>query len=124
MSQKPRFRGPVHKEHGKRVQTLFKPASQHLYCIYWSLSRRMIWKKSLLLNCQILGPLVNTLTANDKYPVLNRDNLKIPIQKQLSQKQKPFLEFFSAFLKARLNFQRFEIKDDRHRFCISEIMDS
>ena len=31
---------------------------------------------------------VNTLTANEKYCLLNRDNLMQPIQMQLSQKQK------------------------------------
>ena len=48
----------------------------------------MSWKKSLLLTKKILGLLVNTFAADEKYPVLNRENLTIPIQKQLSQKQK------------------------------------
>ena len=45
----------------------------------------------------------------------------IPIQKQLSQKQKIFSQFFSTFLKFSLNLEYFEKKDDPHRFCISEI---
>ena len=53
---------------------------------------------------------VNTLTADEKYPVLNRDNLMIPIQMQLSKKQKNFSEFFAAFSKSRLNFKHFEKK--------------
>ena len=52
--------------------------------------------------------LVNTLAADGKYPVLNRDNLTIPIQMQLSQKQKTFSQFFAAFLKSTLNFKHFE----------------
>ena len=48
---------------------------------------------SLLLTCQILGLIVNTLAADEKYPVLNSDNLTIPIQMELSQKQKVFLNF-------------------------------
>ena len=48
----------------------------------------------------------------------------IPIQKQLSQKQKTFCHVFAAFLKFRLNFEYFEEKDDPHSFCISEITDS
>ena len=79
---------------------------------------------SLLLRCTILGLLVNTLTANENYLVLRRNNLKIPIHMQLSQKLKTFSQFFSAFLKSRLNFKYFESNDDRHRFCISEITDS
>ena len=42
---------------------------------------------------------------------------------QLSQKQKTFSEFFAAFLKFRLSSKIFEIKYDRHRFCIPEITD-
>ena len=68
--------------------------------------------------------LVNTLAADEKYPVLNRDNLTISVQMQLSQKQKTFSEFLAAFLKSILNFEYFEKKGDPHRFCISEITDS
>ena len=53
---------------------------------------------SLLVLCKILRLFVNTLTADDKYSLLNRDNLTQPIQILLSQKQKTFSQFFSAFL--------------------------
>ena len=65
----------------------------------------MSWKKSVLLTCQILGLLVNTLAAGGKHPVLNRDNLTRQIQMQLSQKQKTFSQFLAAFLKSKLNFK-------------------
>ena len=52
--------------------------------------------------------LVNTLDADDKYPVPNRDNLTIPVRIQLSQKQKAFSQVFGAFLISRLNFKYFE----------------
>ena len=81
-------------------------------------------KESLLLTCPILGLLVNTLATDEKYPVLNRDNLTIPIQMQLSQKQKSFSEFFATFLKSRLDFEHLETKDDLQSFFISEITDS
>ena len=55
-----------------------------------------------------MGLLVNTLATDEKYPVLNRDNLTIPIQMQFSQKQKTFSELFAAFLEAIWNFERFE----------------
>ena len=99
MSKKSRFRGCFDKQYGKRAQTLLKSASQHLYQIHWSLAGKLCSKKSLLLTCEILGLLVNTLDADDKYPVLNKDNLTIPIQMQLSQKQKTISEFCAAFLK-------------------------
>ena len=68
-----------------------------------------------------MGLLVNTLAADEEYPVLNTDNLTIPIQMQLSQKKKTFSQFFDAFLKSRLNFEYFEKKYDPHRFCICKI---
>ena len=116
MSKKSRFRGPFDKQHGKRAQALLKSASQHLYHIHRSLPRKLSWKKSLLLTCQILGLLVNTLATDEKYPVLNRENLTIPIQMQLSQKQKTFCKAFAAFLKSKLNFEIFESKNNHHRF--------
>ena len=48
---------------------------------------------------------VNIFTADDKYSLLNRDNLREPIQTQLSKKQKTFSEFVAAFLKYILNFE-------------------
>ena len=84
----------------------------------------MNWKKSLLLTCQILGLLVHTLAANGKNPLPNREILMMPIQMQLTQKQKTFSEFFAEFLKSRLNFEHFEDKADPHKFWISEITDS
>ena len=59
---------------------------------------------SLLLTCQILGLLVNTLADDEMYPVPNRDNLTIQIQMQLPEKEKRFSQFFAACLKSRLNF--------------------
>ena len=66
----------------------------------------------------------NTLTAGQMYCLLNRDELTRPIQMHLSQKQKKNSEFFSAFLKSRLNFEQLQKKDDPHSCCISEIKDS
>ena len=44
-----------------------------------------------------------------------------PIRIVLSQKQKTFSEFFSAFLKSTLNFEHSGKKDDPHSRCISPI---
>ena len=121
MCKKSRFRGCLEKQYGKRAQTLFKSASDYFYHIHWQLPSQLNRKKSLLLACQILGLLVNTLPAKKKYPVLNRDNLTIPIQMQLSQKQKTFSDSFAAFLKCSLNFKDFEKKDTNSDAIISEI---
>ena len=133
MFKKSYFRGPFDKQHGKRAKALLKFTSQHLHDIHQSLLKKLSWKKSLLLRCKILGVLVNRLAASEKYLVLHRDNLAIPIQMQLShkqkseklsQKQKNFSQFFAAILKSRLNFKYFEWKGTPHRFCIFEVTDS
>ena len=61
------------------------------------------------------------MTDNDKYSLLYKDNLSQPIQTLLSQKQKTFSEFFSAFPKSTLNFEHFQKKYDPHSQCISQI---
>ena len=53
---------------------------------------------------------VNTLTADDKYSHLKRDNLTQPIRTPLSQKHKAFSQFFLAFSKCTLNFEDFQKK--------------
>ena len=55
---------------------------------------------------------VNTLTADDKYSLLNRDNLRQPIRTTLSKKRKAFSQFFLAFSKSTLNFEHLQKKDD------------
>ena len=64
---------------------------------------------------------VNTLTADDQYSLLNRDNLTQPIRARLSQKEKAFFQFFVAFSKSTLNFESLQKKDDLHSSFISEI---
>ena len=53
---------------------------------------------------------VNIFTADYKYSLLNRENLREPIQTQLSKKQKTFSQFAATFLKYRLNFEQFPKK--------------
>ena len=64
----------------------------------------------MLVLCRILGLFVNTLTDDDKYSLLYRDNLIQPTQILLSQKQMTFYQFFSAFLKSKLSFKHFQKK--------------
>ena len=64
------------------------------------------------------------MTADDKYSLLNRDNLTQPIPTQLSQKQKAFFEFFLPFSKSTLNFEHLQTKDDLHNWNISYITHS
>ena len=62
-------------------------------------------KKSLLVTDKFVGLFVNTLPADDKHYLLNRENLAQPIHMQLSQKQKSFSQFPFAFLKSILNYK-------------------
>ena len=64
----------------------------------------------MLVLWKILGLFVNTLSEDERYCLLHKDNLLQPIQILLSQKQKTFSEFFSPFLKSTLNFERFQKK--------------
>ena len=42
----------------------------------------------------------------------NCENLQLPIQMQLSEKQKKFWQSFVPFLESTSNFKHFEMKDD------------
>ena len=110
MSIKSRCKGSFKKEHGECAKRLFKFAWQKLYHIYWSLWRQLTFKKFLLVICKISRLFPNTLSADGKYSLLNRDNLTQPIQMQVPQKQKTFSQFFSSFFKSSLNFEHFQKK--------------
>ena len=79
MSRKSRLRGPFDKQHGKCVQALLNSKPQQFCHIQSSFPIQLSWKKALLLRCNILVHLVNTFAADEKYPILNRDSLTIPI---------------------------------------------
>ena len=123
MSKKARFRGPFDQQNGKRAQALLKSASKHLDHIHRFLQSKLSWKRSPFLTWKMLGLLVDTLADDEKYLVPHREYLTMPIQMQLSQKQKNFSKFFAAFLKFSLNFKHFEKKDQPHSFCIFEVTD-
>ena len=75
----------------------------------------------MLVLCIILGLFVNTLTDDDKYSLLYRDNLTQQIQILLSQKPETFSEICSEILKPTLNFEHFQKKDDPHSRCSFQI---
>ena len=66
----------------------------------------------------------NTLRADGKYSLLNRDNLTQPIRMQLSEKEETCSQFFCRFLKSSLNFEHFQKGDVSHSSDICEITDS
>ena len=67
---------------------------------------------SPLVISEILEVFVNTLTADDKYPVQDCENLPLLIQMQLSEKLETLSQFFVPVLDSTSNFKHFETKDD------------
>ena len=66
--------------------------------------------KSLLVTWNVLGLFINTLTADEKYSHISKDNWMQTIQRNLSQKQNVFYQFLSAFFEYALNFKYFRKK--------------
>ena len=75
----------------------------------------------MLVICKILGLFVNTLTVDENYSLLYRDNLTQPIQILLSQKPKSFSQLSSKILKPTLNLEHFQKKEDSHSRYSSQI---
>ena len=84
LSRKGRFRTSFDSQNVNGCQTLVKSTWEHFYHIFGSLQREMAWKVSPLLKFETLVVFVNTLTTDDKYLVWDCENLKFPIQLQLS----------------------------------------
>ena len=67
-------------------------------------------QQSLLETWKFFSCFFNTLTADDKYSLISRDNWMQNIQKHLSQKQKVFSIFLAVFFEFALNFEHFQKK--------------
>ena len=80
VSRKHLFRTSFDSQHVKVSETLVKPVSEHFYHIFSSFWGEMIWKVSPLVKSKISGVFVNTLAADQKYPVLVCENMPLPIQ--------------------------------------------
>ena len=122
-SKKRRYTIRFDSQNVKASQMLGKSPCELFYHVFLSLSWKLIWKMSPLVLGEILRVFVKTLTADDKYPLEDCENLQLPIQMQLSGKQTTFAEFFVPFLESTPNFKFFERKANRHSECISEIRD-
>ena len=71
--------------------------------------------------CKFLRLLVKTLTDDEKYSLLYRDNLTQQIQILLSLKPETLSQLSSENLKPTLNFEHFQKKDDPHSRYSSQI---
>ena len=92
-----RLRTSCGSQHVKAFQILVKFPGECFYHVFSSFSGTLIWKMSPLLLGEILDLFVNILTADAKYPVEDCENLRLPIEMQLSEKRKPFLNFLFYF---------------------------
>ena len=63
------------------------------------------------------------MNADDKYFPANRQ-FNATNSYAITKKQETFSQFFSRFLKFRLNFEHFQKRDNSHSRCICEISDS
>ena len=63
------------------------------------------------------------MTRGQVFSLSKSECLTEPIQMQLSQNQKIFLEFFPALLKSAKNLEYFENEDDPQRLFVFEILD-
>ena len=123
MSKKSHLRWSIERQHGKRAETLIQSERQLLYHIHWSLRRWLSWKESLVVTCKVARLFVNTLTADDKYSLLSRDNSMQTIQMQLWQKQKSFSEFIFCISQIYIKFSTFSEIDELDRLYFSGVTD-
>ena len=93
-SKKPCFRTRLDSQHVKASQILAKSPWEHFSHVFLSFSGKLIWKLPPLVLGEILRVFVNTLNAGDKYRVQDCENLPLPREMQLFEKQKSFSEFF------------------------------
>ena len=109
-SKKRRLRRTFHIQHDKVCKERMKSAWKNFYHIFSSLCEKLIWKIYPLVICEILGVSGETLTAKQKYPVWDFENLTSPIQMELSEERKHFGQLFVQFLESTSNFKHFEKK--------------
>ena len=81
----------------------------------------IVLEKLLLETWKFFNRFLNTMTTDDKYSLISRDNSKQTNQMHWSQKQKIFLQFFSVFFEFALNLEHFQKKYDPHSLYISKI---
>ena len=84
----------------------------------------MKWIKSAIFKFEILGLIVNRLTADDKYFRRNIQNLPQELQTAISQKQKTFSGIFITYLKSINNSEALAKKIESASLSISEIIDA
>ena len=88
------------------------------------MGNKLKWRKYALFKFEILGLIVNRLTADDKYSRRNIQNLTQETQTAISQKQKTFSGIFITYLESITNSEAFVKKVESASLSISEIIDA
>ena len=88
------------------------------------MGNKLKWRKSATFKFEILGLIVNRLTADDKYSRPNIQNLTLELQTAISQKQNTFSGIFITYLKSITNSEAFAKKVESASLSISEIIDA
>ena len=78
-------------------------------------------QKSLLETLKFFSRFLNTLTADDKYSLISRDNWMETTEMHLSQKQNVFFLILFLTFRIWIKFRKFSKKDETHSLCFSEI---
>ena len=101
------FRERVDSQHVKLSEILAKSSWKHSYHLCSSFWENLIWKMSPPVLGEILGIFVDRMPADGQYPVEYHENLRLPIQMQLSKKQKAFFSIFCSISEIYIKFQTF-----------------
>ena len=88
------------------------------------MGNKLKWRKSALFKFEILGLIVNRLTADDNYSRRNIQNLTQETQTAISKKQKTFSGIFITYLESITNSEAFVKKVESASLSISEIIDA
>ena len=100
---------------------LHRALDTHLYSATYCLGKLRTLIRLIQLQCKYTH--FSTLTTDYNDSRSNRENLPLPIQRQLSEKLKTFSNFLLV-LECTLNLEHFEKKKGPHSSSISEVIDS
>ena len=104
------FRNTLWNTTVKGFETLLKSARQHFYANVPLISHNLSFVACLLVGSEILGPLLNTVTAHHMYSCHRWQKLQEQVQSELSSKPSTFSRDCIAFPKSTSNYEHFEKK--------------
>ena len=101
------FWKPLGSERVNQSQKLLKSAGKYFYPTFSSFWDELSYKRSLLVRSEILGLVINTLTATYEYSRSNRENLTLRIQMAIIWKIKSVLLQFYCIFGIYIKFETF-----------------